>query len=190
MSRRKTWDVDDPNRLRGSLETNDKIVDDEYFTKFVPAVAMHPVGATAGVISNVWPALAFTPSADREAHWIVDFPLHWRHGRLSVMSYWLHNNGVGSAVASLDMVVESLAVGSPVPYNIVIANVDEDVVLESGGSLNQVLGWERSSLAIRDRGDDVMISGRVGREGTDIDDTYVGNLYLFGVLLTWKPEPR
>lgn len=194
MSRRKTWDTEDPNRLRRSLLSADAYLDDKYYTRFVSSGSMVVSdNAVLTHLNSTFPVIQCPTAVTSTASWAIDWPEHWRYGRLTSKQYWRHDNSVGAAAFIPAVLVESQAVGEPAGRGTIIAAAQSVETLGSGGSLNQVVTYEVESSSVenkkRSSGEQEILGGYVKRIGGG-SDTMAGDMYCLGVKLTWKPEPR
>jgi len=186
VSRRKTWDVDDPNRLRRSLQTNDQYVDDLYYHLEVSPHEFALEGSTSHVIvEEFWSGVEYAFAGPGDSSATLHWPLWWRYGRAAIKTCWWHESGVGTGI-SVRIALFGRECGSTDTYELID---DTSTYPTTSTGVAQAFAIELTT-DVKERGDNELFGFMVDRQPSDPGDDANAAFTMLGAVITWKPEPR
>jgi hypothetical protein len=186
--RRKLYDVDDSVRLRRAALASDGFVDDKYYKRWF-APHSHYTNGTYSQFNGLTSSIVCAPAGDRFAISQMEWPEHWRNGRLEITSYHRHANAVALDAMVIEHEASGLNVADPIVFKTIISAVQQTIVLAAPAAQTSLVSVSSESTSVVQRGNYDIIGFRTERLGTDPADTTTVNTYFIGALLRWKPEP-
>lgn len=187
MTRRRTWEIRDERKLRGSIRSSEDYQHESYHHLNL-GVASGEGDMTASILYGVYPTRYAVDGADRYVAWNPLMPDSWQKGILRMTAH-LQPGDTTTGDAYMRFLVSYMPVGASASNSI----LDTYVTVAMGGTAFKMYdGSAESSVITRlQTANDYqhMLGVRLEREATHANDTMTSSdIHVTGVLLEWLPE--
>jgi hypothetical protein len=181
---RLVYDVEDPTRLRASLESMDTFVDDRDRNRWLPAGAFSYPGLTYSAISSAavpYYGIELADAVDTSPSAILAVPSTWVNGSIAVTAY-IANSSAAAGNARLSLFADSAPANAALATTGILA-----AAAVAAPAQNRFMALSSTSSHAVDANDD-LIFVLVSRNGAHASDTLAGSLALLGMLITYTPS--
>lgn len=179
---RSFHDVEDPTRLRATLESLDVHVDERDRKRWVPAGGCGIEGATDGTFTNgggPWGALLLPDASTSAVTASLPRPSTWINGSITT-DFYLANAAAGTGNVVLVAFGIALAVAEAGTRTTTLSTTTASGAVGAVKVVSTTVPFTVASP-------DVWVGARLARVGADAADTLAGDLAFLGALITYNP---